>query len=70
MMPAGTLIGRMRSAVDQLLKDTAELREHLHEGTNLHLAVRLQVPSTGNASPTAAPEATRAERTRTTSSSG
>ena len=70
MTPASTPVGRLRLAVEQLLKETAEVREHLHQGTDLHEAVRLKrhVRSTGNASPTAAPESTRAERTRTTPS--
>jgi hypothetical protein len=52
-MPAGTPIDRMRRRVEQLLKETAELREHL-EGTGPREADRLhrQLRSKGNASPT------------------
>jgi len=60
MMPVGTPVGRMRRAVEQLLKETAELREHLQQGTDLHEAARLQRQSRsrGNARPTAVPEST------------
>lgn len=70
MMPASTPFGRLRLAVEQLLKETAELREHLQQGTDLHEAARLQrhVRSIGNASSTAAPESTGVERARTTPS--
>jgi hypothetical protein len=70
MMPAGTTIGRIRSAVDQLLKETAELREHLHHGTDLHEVARLQrqFRSKEKAIPTTAPGSTRAERAPTTPS--
>jgi hypothetical protein len=54
MMPAGT---RMRRSVEQLLKETAELREHLHQGTDVHEPARLQrqFRSKGNASPAGVP---------------
>ena len=61
MTVAGTPVGRFRLAVEQLLKETAELREHLQQGTVLHEAAGLQrqFRRKGNVSPTAALGATR-----------